>query len=112
VVAVTLALLGAAACGGATDIGDGTPGATTQTEGSGVPSFGAPVAAQPLACTACTSDRECGDRAACVVAGGGGFCAPGCTKEGFCTSDRVCRSVSGASGVAMRACLPRGGCTR
>ncbi len=59
-------------------------------------------------CTTCTTDVECGPGAGCVaVAPGAGFCSPGCTKEGFCTPDRLCRFVKDPAGESWRACVPR-----
>lgn len=106
------------ACGGATDIGEGVPRPAPSEDGGGISSFaadGGSPAAQPEACTACRLDAQCGDREACVAsatATGEGYCAPGCTKEGFCASDRTCLWVRSMTGAAMRACVPRGGCKR
>ncbi len=100
-------------CGGATDIGEGLPRPAPSEDGGDVPAFadGASAAAQPVACTACRLDAECSEHEACVAyATGDGYCAPGCTKEGFCTSDRTCRWVRSMTGAVIRACVPRGGC--
>jgi len=71
--------------------------------------------APPTFCEACRTRADCPPSEWCVppAAGDGpGYCAPGCSKEGFCAADEVCASVPGAAGGdAWRACLPRRGCT-
>lgn len=122
----TLALLcSSLACGGSTslDTGEAAPAAAARWRGPGaaagpapsaptssVPSFGdeAPTSLVAPPCTRCDADNECGGLDhACVALGSAGFCAPGCSKDGFCTPDRMCTWVNDPAGQPWRACLPR-----
>jgi hypothetical protein len=117
-----VALLAASAllaCGAATDLegsapsGDADPGPAARS--SQPPSFptSAAVAPPPPVCQRCDADDECGGLDHdCVAGDHGGFCAPGCTKEGFCRPDQVCTWVHDPRGQLWHACLPAGGpCT-
>jgi hypothetical protein len=101
------------------DAGGGDPTAGDDAEDGGPSANTAPIAsatagldASPPApiCTPCTSDRACRRTGiGCVASVGGGYCAPACTKEGFCTPDRVCERVTNPAGQSWTACLPRRG---
>ena len=108
--ALLLAALGLVACGGevaqesrsATDLGQDA-GA-----GASVPSFGdaGPTMAIPVACTPCAANDACGGpQYACVASAGPAFCAPGCSKDGFCNPDQTCTWVEDPAGQRWRACL-------
>ncbi len=97
-------------CGGrvATEEGAGVDaGAREVLLGAGDAAFVPPA---PV-CIKCAADGDCGGPGmACVATpGGGGYCAPGCTKEGFCTPERDCTIVSSPSGETWKACVPTGG---
>ncbi|MDP9150408.1 MAG: hypothetical protein M3O36_10775 [Myxococcota bacterium] len=65
-------------------------------------------------CLPCAANADCRNRGACATegdAGGGGQCATGCTKEGFCLPGQVCKWVSDPLGATWRACLPSEGCS-
>jgi hypothetical protein len=114
-------------CGGSTglDAGEQAPAARSDGPAAGagagaipssvpaapsVPSFSDEVPTRLVAppCTRCEADDECGGPDhACVALGSAGFCAPGCSKDGFCTPDRVCTWVNDPAGRPWRACLPR-----
>jgi hypothetical protein len=105
-VRIVLAALSIAGCGG-----------MTAAEASGddaqappaVPSFGdaGGTMRAPVACEPCAANDACGGpQAACVASLGPAFCAPGCSKDGFCASDRTCTWVSDPTGRPWRACLP------
>jgi hypothetical protein len=108
------------ACGGSIspEASEQTPEARSDGSGAApgavatpsVPSFGdeAPAARVAPPCTRCDADDQCGGADhACVALGSAGFCAPGCSKDGFCTPDRVCTWVNDPAGQPWRACLPR-----
>jgi hypothetical protein len=99
-----------AACGGALAPEERAPEGDA---GAAVPSFGEAGITQraPVACQPCAANAACGPQAACVVPTAGGsaaapYCAPGCSKDGFCPSDRVCTWVSDPDGRPWHACLP------
>lgn len=98
--ALMLAILG---CGAATD-----PSSSTLSSESVAPQPAAPM------CVPCTDDSVCADGPGkCAVSAGSssGICAPVCSKEGFCTPDRMCVPMSDASGKGWYACVLRGeGC--
>jgi hypothetical protein len=107
------------ACGAATDL-DGSALSSDEApapaaRSSQPPSFptSAAVPPAPPQCRPCEADDECGGlEYACVAGDRGGFCAPGCTKEGFCRPDQVCTWVHDPRGQLWHACLPAGGpCT-
>jgi hypothetical protein len=83
-----------------------------QGDSSAAPSFfaadGAPAPAPAPPCVPCAGDADCGGYGqACVaLAAGGGYCAPGCPKEGLCTPDRDCVTARSPSGETWRACVP------
>lgn len=97
-----------AACGGVTAADEPAASRLDAGEPPGVPSFGdAGVTMHaPVACERCSTNAECGGQAACVASVGAAFCAPGCSKDGFCPSDRTCSWVHGPDGQTWRACLP------
>jgi hypothetical protein len=104
-----------AACGGKIYADDAAGAASTAPSPDDVPSSAmlidpgepSPSPTAPT-CATCTTDAECGPGAGCVaVTPGAGFCSPGCTKEGFCTPDRVCRFVEDPAGESWYACVPR-----
>jgi hypothetical protein len=99
-----------AACGGSTALDES---AASRTDAGAeapptVPSFGdAGVTIHaPVACEPCDGNAVCGGQAACVASEGANFCAPGCSKDGFCPSDRTCTWVRDPGGQPWRACLP------
>jgi hypothetical protein len=118
---VVAALLAAnlLACGAATDLdGDGPPSGAPRTPAARSPQPPAfptspAVPPAPPVCTPCDADDECGGlQYGCVAGDFGGYCAPGCTKEGFCRPDQVCTWVHDPRGQLWHACLPAGGsCT-
>jgi hypothetical protein len=61
----------------------------------------------PVPCLSCSVSRDCGSpQIGCVASEGAPYCAPGCSKEGFCTADRTCTWVADPAGVTWHACLP------
>jgi hypothetical protein len=104
---VLLAASSVVACGGITAI-DESAASREDAGGAPVPSFGdAGVTIRaPVACEPCDGNAVCGGQAACVASEGAPFCAPGCSKEGFCASDRTCTWVRDPGGQTWRACLP------
>jgi hypothetical protein len=121
--ALTSLLAGAflLACGAATDLeGTDPSGASASVPAPAArspqpPAFptSAAVPPAPPVCQPCDADDECGGlQVSCVAGDHGGFCAPGCTKEGFCRPDQVCTWVHDPRGQLWHACLPAGGpCT-
>jgi hypothetical protein len=60
-----------------------------------------------VACVPCRASRDCDSpQVGCVASEGSLYCAPGCSKEGFCAADRTCTWVSDPAGVTWHACLP------
>src|SRR5207248_556352 len=99
------------ACGAATDDHQGPPKGTTPAASSAAPPFvvlGGDASPPPSRRIPCNADKSCeSPGTACVAsAGGRGYCAPGCNKEGYCTPDRVCRSATDTAGLSWKACLP------
>jgi hypothetical protein len=108
-VAVPLAL---AACGATGDLAPGGPESSQAATAPTTPSFGTggpnESALPPVACEPCDANAACGGpQAACVASQGAPFCAPGCSKDGFCTPDRTCTWVTDPAGLRWRACLPQ-----
>jgi hypothetical protein len=96
-------------CGGSLAPEASAPEPDAGSASPGVPSFGdaAVTLRAPVACVACDRNDACGPQAACVVpASGAAYCAPGCSKDGFCPSDRTCTWVSDPAGASWHACLP------
>jgi hypothetical protein len=100
----------ALACGGVTAIDESAAPPGDAAAPPAVPSFGdAGITTRaPVACEPCADDAACGGQAACVASEGAAFCAPGCSKDGFCPSDRTCTWVRDPAGQTWRACLPDG----
>jgi hypothetical protein len=104
----SLAALVLVACGGRLAPDDREPD-QGDAASAGVTFFGGEAGpAPPEPCVACAADSDCGGYGqACVaLAAGGGYCAPGCPKEGLCTPDRDCVTASSPSGETWRACVP------
>jgi hypothetical protein len=105
------------ACGAAADLDDDAVASSAPSSESAPPTApfivafaGGDASPTPPACTFCTADDECGAGGACVAGvDGTGFCAPGCSKEGFGTPDRACSWVTDPVGHAWAACLARAG---
>lgn len=122
--AVALAtLVVLASCGGKLDLDDSTDGASPLVARApvqpgdaapGAPSFvlGEPSAPHaPPTCIPCKADADCGKGDGCVASlSETPFCSPGCSKEGFCSPDRLCRYVGSPTGLSWRACVPRDRC--
>ena len=107
--ALALAVALLPACGGALAPEETAPAADAGTAPPGVPSFGdaAVTLRAPVTCEPCDGNAACGPQAACVApASGAAYCAPGCSKDGFCPSDRTCTWVSDPDGKPWHACLP------
>jgi len=105
------------ACGAAErvgkDAGDTADHGDQDATSSEFPSIvGSDATPAPAMCAPCTANSDCGEGGdACVALdGGGGYCAPGCNKEGYCTPDRACARVADPTGQAWAACVPIGGC--
>jgi hypothetical protein len=107
--AVVLAASAAVACGGAVAV-DESAVPPADAGAPSVPTFGdAGITTRaPVACEPCATSAACGGQAACVASAGAPFCAPGCSKDGFCPSDRTCTWVRDPAGQTWHACLPDG----
>jgi hypothetical protein len=107
-----LAALSLAGCGGMTASEASPSPDDAAAPPPSVPSFGDGGITQraPVVCQPCAANDACGGlQAACVASMGPAFCAPGCSKDGFCASDRTCTWVRDLGGQPWRACLPAGG---
>jgi hypothetical protein len=112
-----IAVLCCVGCGGISrpeGVDDALVAAPGPADPSGSTFVFADGAAPRVDCTACRGPSDCAANELCVPPASGlgaGLCAPGCTKEGFCASDRVCRSFPGVVGQAdLRACVPLRAC--
>jgi hypothetical protein len=94
----------AVACGGRVSPDAAAP----EDAGTPVPRFGdtGPTTEVPVACEPCAADDDCdGPQYACVASMGAPFCAPGCSKDGFCNPEQTCTWVVDPAGQRWRACI-------
>jgi hypothetical protein len=110
-VAIVVAGGSTTACGGIVAIDESAiapPDAGTADVEEPVPLFGdgGITVRSPVPCQPCETNAVCGVQASCVAAEGPSFCAPGCSKEGFCAVLRTCTPVSDPEGHVWYACMP------